>query len=79
FYKTRLLKIGTYGVSVILCIGLVYTFVLVGDYGAMDHFILQKLSFSNPDLRFQKYVCFILAVCVSIIFCLLMTKWLKQI
>ena len=28
FYKTRLLKLGVYGVSVILCIGLVYTFVL---------------------------------------------------
>lgn len=79
FYKTRLLKIGVWGVSVILCIGLVYTFVIVGDYGAMDHFIFQKPNFANPDLRIQKYVCFILAVCVSIIFCLLMTKWLKQI
>ncbi|WP_236032319.1 sulfatase-like hydrolase/transferase, partial [Helicobacter cinaedi] len=79
FYKTRLLKLGAWGVSVILCIGLVYTFVLVGDYGAMDHFVLQKPNFANHDLRIQKYVCFILAVCVSIIFCLLMTKWLKQI
>ena len=79
FYKTRLLKIGVYGVSVILCIGIIYTFVLTGDYGAMDHFIFQKLNFANPDLRLQKYLYFILTLCFFVIFCLFMMKWLKQI
>ena len=50
FYKTRLLKIGVYGVSVILCIGLVYTFVLdynvvTGEsYSQLDNFV-----FKNPN------------------------------
>lgn len=79
FYKTRLLKLGAWGVSVILCIGLVYTFVLVGDYGAMDHFIFQKLSFADSGLRFQKYAYFILTFCGAIIFCFFMMKWLRQI
>ena len=79
FYKTRLLKLGAWGVSVILCIGLVYTFILVGDYGVMDHFIFQKLNFANPDLRLKKYTYFLLTLCGAVIFLLFMMKWLKQI
>ena len=55
FYKTRLLKIGVYGVSVILCIGLVYTFVLVGDYGVM----LDGMQFSKPENMYSRWNKFI--------------------
>lgn len=50
FYKTRLLKLGAWGVSVILCIGLVYTFVLVGDYGVM----LDGMQFSQPENMYSR-------------------------
>ena len=58
FYHTRLLKLGAYGVSVILCIGLVYTFVLVGDYGSMNHFVLEKANFikNNSIHRTQRII-----------------------
>ena len=46
FYKTRLLKLGAYGVSVILCIGLVYTFIFTGNifngpHAPLDHLLFQ--------------------------------------
>lgn len=44
-YKTRLLKLGAYGFSVLLLIGMVYTFVLVGNYGVM----LDGMQFSEPE------------------------------
>ncbi|MGX2983429.1 sulfatase-like hydrolase/transferase, partial [Helicobacter sp. 23-1045] len=46
----------------------IYCFVLVGDYGAMDRFILQKLNFKNPDLRVQKHLFFIATAIGSVIF-----------
>ena len=78
FYKTRLLKLGVYGVSVILVIGIVYSFVLVGDYGAMNHFILEKLSFANPALRTQKYLGFFVAFFGSMVFVALTLRYLKM-
>ncbi|WP_394951285.1 YidC/Oxa1 family membrane protein insertase [uncultured Helicobacter sp.] len=46
FYKTPLLKIGVYSVSVILCIGLVYTFIFTGNifngpHAPLDHLLFQ--------------------------------------
>ena len=80
FYKTRLLKIGVYGVSVILCVGLVYTFVLVGNYGAMDHFILHDTtSLYDSSMKLQRYFYFLFVLCGAVIFCLFMMRWLKQI
>ena len=79
FYHTRLLKLGVYGVSVILCIGLVYTFVLVGDYGSMNHFVLEKLNFANPDLRAQKYLLFFVVFFGSMMFVGLVLRYLKKV
>ena len=79
FYHTRLLKLGVYGVSVILCIGLVYTFVLVGDYGALDGLIFHKLSFSDPNLRLQKYILFFLTLFGSMIFVWLTLRYLGRV
>ena len=60
FYHTRLLKLGVYGVSVILCIGLVYTFVLdynvvVGErYPAMENMMF--LTAQSMPQRLNKYI-----------------------
>ena len=49
--------------ALLLC--LIYSFVLVGDYGAMDNFILQNPAFKDPDLRLQKYINALIAIAVS--------------
>ena len=79
FYKTRLLKLGVFGFSVALLIGLIYSFVLVGDYGAMDRGIFQKLDFINPDLRFEKYLYFSISAIFSILLVLVLFKKLAVI
>lgn len=50
FYKTRLLKLGVYGVSVIFIIGVIYNFVL--DYNVVtgeSYSQLDNFTFKNPD------------------------------
>lgn len=73
FYKTRLLKIGVYGVSVILCIGLVYTFVL--DYNVatgQSYGGMEAMMFVDPSLvvntRMSKFVDIGVILSVAIIF-----------
>lgn len=76
FYHTRLLKFGTYGVSVILSIGLVYTFIFnyniaTGEsYSEIDNF-----TFKNPhgipvpkDYWYDLGICTILCFLVLVIF-----------
>lgn len=46
FYKTKLLKLGAYSMSVILGVAIIYTFVLTGDYtgktyGKLENFVFQ--------------------------------------
>nr|WP_317403203.1 YidC/Oxa1 family membrane protein insertase [uncultured Helicobacter sp.] len=76
FYKTRLLKLGAWGVSVILCIGIIYTFVLdynviTGEsYSQLDNFI-----FKNPHNLYAplaKYVDLLVGIlaCVVVLICL---------
>ena len=77
FYKTRLLKLGVYGVSVILLIGLTYTFVLTGDYGAMDRFVFQKLSFADTTLRMQKYLYAFITLGISAFLTLILLRRLS--
>ena len=55
FYKTYLLKIFSYSFSAFLMLGVIYTFVLVGDYGLMNNFVLQKPSFPNSH-TLQPYI-----------------------
>ena len=42
FIPKKFAKISAFIFSLTLFIGLVYSFILVGDYGVMDHFILQR-------------------------------------
>ncbi|WP_369607634.1 sulfatase-like hydrolase/transferase, partial [Helicobacter trogontum] len=73
FYKTRLFKFGVYVVSTLLLMGIINTFIFVGDYGTMDHFILQKPKFDNPNNLLYALCTFIVSVIV-VYFCF---KWLK--
>ena len=49
FVPKRFSNIIAFVLSVILFSGIVYSFILVGDYGAMDRFILQKTPFIALD------------------------------
>ncbi|EQM94658.1 MULTISPECIES: YidC/Oxa1 family membrane protein insertase [Helicobacter] len=75
FYKTRLFKFGVYVVSTLFLIGVINTFIFVGDYGAMDHFVLQKPEFNNPNNLLYALCAFIASVAI-VYFCF---KWLKSI
>ncbi len=73
FYKTRLLKLGAWGVSVTLCIGLVYTFVL--DYNVatgQSYGGMEAMMFVDPSLvvntRMSKFVDIGVILSVAIIF-----------
>ena len=48
FIPKRFSNFVAFILSVILFSGIVYSFILVGDYGAMDHFVLQKAPEKNP-------------------------------
>lgn len=75
FYKTRLFKFGVYVASILFLIGVINTFIFVGDYGAMDHFVLQKPEFNNPNNLLYALCAFIASVAI-VYFCF---KWLKSI
>ena len=75
FYKTRLFKFGVYVASILFLIGVINTFIFVGDYGAMDHFVLQKPEFNNPNNLLYVLCAFIASVAI-VYFCF---KWLKSI
>lgn len=47
FIPKRFAQIPAFIFSLTLFIGLIYSFILVGDYGAMDHFVLQKAPESS--------------------------------
>ena len=75
FYKTRLFKFGVYIASILFLIGAINTFIFVGDYGTMDHFVLQKPEFNNPNNLLYALCAFIASVAI-VYFCF---KWLKTI
>ncbi|RAX53190.1 hypothetical protein CCY99_06255 [Helicobacter sp. 16-1353] len=74
FYRSNFLKIALYALNFTLILGIIYTFILVGDYGAMDRFILQKLPFVDPNYRFQKYLFALLSAFIAGILGLLMLR-----
>lgn len=72
-YHTRFLKLISLAVSFLLLMGLVFNFVLPGDYGLMNHFVFDNIDFSKPDLKIYKYVSNITALilCAIVVFLLL--------
>lgn len=64
FIPKKFAKIPAFIFSLVLFIGLIYSFILVGDYGAMDHFILQKPPENSP----RQILNFIAVLAVGVIF-----------
>ena len=76
FYKTRIFKFGVFIVNILLLFGIFNTFIFMGDYGSMDHFILQKPDFNNPSIsKSILYATFTLLI--SIIIAIFFLKKLK--
>ena len=62
FAPKRLSNIVAFALSVILFSGIVYSFILVGDYGAMDRFILQKAPEKSTGQIFEFIVVLLLGI-----------------
>ena len=79
FIPKRFSKIPAFILSLTLFVGLIYSFILVGDYGAMDHFILQRTPFDDRDAIISQAREFIVVLALSIIFIALALKKLLRI
>ena len=79
FIPKKFAKIPAFAFSLALFIGLIYSFILVGDYGAMDHFSLQKTPFFDKNLMIVKAREFIAVFTVGIIFITLTLKKLLRV
>ena len=64
--------------SLVLIIGLIYSFILTGDYGVMDHFTLQKTPFYDESMQLNRILEFsaVLALSIAII-AIFFTKLLR--
>ena len=79
FIPKRFSKIPAFVLSLTLFVGLIYSIILVGDYGAMDHFMFQKTPFDDRDALIAKAREFIIAIAVGIIFVALALRKLLRI
>ena len=64
FIPKRFSNFTAFILSAILFSGIAYSFILVGDYGAMDHFILQRAPESSALQVFEFIIVVILAIAV---------------
>ena len=62
FIPKRFSNFVAFILSVILFSGIVYSFILVGDYGAMDHFLLQKAPESSAIQIFEFIIVLTLGI-----------------
>lgn len=62
FVPKRFSNIVAFVLSVILFSGIVYSFILVGDYGAMDRFILQKAPEKSTGQIFEFIAVLLLGI-----------------
>ena len=62
FIPKRFSNFVAFILSVVLFSGIAYSFILVGDYGAMDHFILQKAPESSTLQIFEFIIVATLAI-----------------
>lgn len=78
--KSRALKFVSFSLSVLLCVGVMYTFVLVGDYGTMDNFVLKRQpGYFDFLLKLKVYGLFILTFLGSVLFVIFMWDKLKML
>ena len=75
FVPKRFSNIVAFVLSVILFSGIVYSFILVGDYGAMDRFVLQK----SPEKSAWQIVEFISVLAFGVVFIALLLKKLLRL
>ena len=62
FVPKRFSNIIAFALSVVLFSGIVYSFILVGDYGAMDRFILQKAPEKSTGQIFEFIAVLLLGI-----------------
>ena len=67
FIPKRFAKILAFIFSLTLFIGLIYSFILVGDYGVMNYFILQKTPFDCRDVLIVEAREFVAVVAIGTI------------
>ena len=77
-FHTRFLKILSIILSTILALGVLYTFILSGDYGALDHLVLQNPTFLDRT-RIQRYLIFNISLIVALVLVFVFLKRLIHI
>lgn len=82
FIPKKYTLILSFVLTFILLIALLNTFILVGDYGAMDRFVFQKElpDFLNPNLYVAQYKTFLMVFIIGIfVVCLTLEKLLTPL
>ncbi len=76
FIPKRFSNFTAFILSVILFSGIIYSFILVGDYGALDRFTFQKglLSFDDPQMRLRQIVEFSAVIIIGVVFATFLLK-----
>lgn len=80
FIPKRFFNFVAFLLSVILFSGIVYSFILVGDYGALDRFVFQKglLSFNDPQMRLRQIIEFSVVIIIGVMFATFLLKKLVR-
>ncbi len=79
FIPKRFSNFTAFVLSLVLFNGIVYSFVLVGDYGLIDRFIFQKTPFTNSESQSKSSIIFIIVFFCSMAFISLLYKRLIYI
>ncbi|MGX2982247.1 sulfatase-like hydrolase/transferase [Helicobacter sp. 23-1045] len=76
FIPQKWQKIPAFALSVALFIGIAYSFIFTGDYGAMDHFVFQRTPFDDKNALVSAAREFVLVLCVGVLFVAIALKYL---
>lgn len=66
FIPKRFINAAAALLSLVLITGLIYSFILTGDYGVMDHFTLQKTPFYDESTQLNRILEFSAVIAFSI-------------
>lgn len=78
-YKSRILKLGAWGISVILVCGLIQSFIFTGEYGVMNHFVLQNPDFSHLRPKWTRALEILGIIVIAMIICYVLLERLRII
>ncbi|MGX3010569.1 sulfatase-like hydrolase/transferase [Helicobacter sp. 23-1044] len=76
FIPQKWQKIPAFALSVALFIGIAYSFIFTGDYGAMDHFVFQRTPFDDKNALVSAAREFVLVLCGGALFVAFALKYL---